>query len=146
MDTPIRRLDGITYWVIENPEGIYDFINTEIRKEWTEDARSEHRNPEDDEWLTTLSQRKWSLEIAETERIRLNPNIVNYVDEKSGYVFLKSLDGRRRELEKEVRDSGVVIWPLVVRKEDLGLVDGYCRHAMLKAMNVKRAYVYAGSV
>lgn len=146
MDTPIRRLDGITYWVIENPEGIYDFINTEIRKEWTEDARSEHRNPEDDEWLKTLSQRKWSLEIAETERIRLNPNIVNYVDEKRGYVFLKSLTQRRRELEKEVRDFGVVIWPLVVRKEDLELVDGYCRYATLKAMNVKRVYVYAGSV
>jgi hypothetical protein len=132
--------------VIENPEGIYDFINTEIRKEWTEDARSEHRNPEDDEWLKTLSQRKWSLEIAETERIRLNPNIVNYVDEKRGYVFLKSLTQRRRELEKEVRDFGVVIWPLVVRKEDLELVDGYCRYATLKAMNVKRVYVYAGSV
>lgn len=132
--------------MIENPEGIYDFINTEIRKEWTEDARSEHRNPDDDQWLTTLSQRKWSLEIAETERIRLNPNIVNYVDEKRGYVFLKSLNQRRQELEKEVRDSGVVIWPLVVRKEDLELVDGYCRHATLKAMNVKRAYVYAGSV
>jgi hypothetical protein len=146
VDTPIRRLDGITYWVIENPEGIYDFINTEIRKEWTEDARSEHRNPEDDEWLTTLSQRKWSLEIAETEQIRLNPNIVNYVDEKRGYVFLKSLTQRRRELEKEVRDFGVVIWPLVVRKEDLELVDGYCRYATLKAMNVKRVYVYAGSV
>jgi len=144
VDTPIRRLDGITYWVIENPEGIYDFINTEIRKEWTEDARGEHRNPEDEQWLATLSQRKWSLEIAETERIRLNPNIVNYVDEKRGYVFLKSLTQRRRELEKEVRDFGVVIWPLVVRKEDLELVDGYCRYATLKAMNVKRVYVYAG--
>ena len=76
----------------------------------------------------------------------MNPNIVNYVDEKRGYVFLKSLNQRRQELEKEVRDSGVVIWPLVVRKEDLELVDGYCRHATLKAMNVKRAYVYAGSV
>jgi ParB-like chromosome segregation protein Spo0J len=71
---------------------------------------------------------------------------VNYVDEKRGYVFLKSLTQRRRELEKEVRDFGVVIWPLVVRKEDLELVDGYCRYATLKAMNVKRVYVYAGSV
>ncbi len=146
MDTPIRRLDGITYWVIENPEGIYDFVNTEIRKEWAEDARSEHRNPEDDEWLRTLSQRKWSLEIAETERIKLNPKIVNYVDGTSGYVFLNSLNQRRRELEREVRDFGAVIWPLVVRKENLELVDGYCRYATLKAMNVKRAYVYIGSM
>ncbi len=146
METPIRRLDGITYWVIENPEGIYDFINTEIRKEWTEDARSEHRNPDDDEWLRTLSPRRWSLEIIETDRIGLNPDIINYVDASSGYVFLKNLDRRRRELEREIRDFGVVIWPLVVKKEDLELVDGYCRHAVLKAMSVKTMYVYAGSL
>jgi hypothetical protein len=145
METPIRRLDGITYWAIENSEGIYDFINLEIRKEWTEDARSEHRNPDDDEWLRALSQRRWSLEIIETDRIKLNPNITNYVDSSSGYVFLESLDRRRRELEREIRRFGVVIWPLIVKKENLELVDGYCRHAVLKAMSVKRIYVYAGS-
>ncbi len=61
METPIRRLDGITYWVIENPEAIYDFIDTEIRKEWTEDARSEHRDTADDEWLKTLVAAKMEL-------------------------------------------------------------------------------------
>ena len=146
MDTPIRRLDGITYWVIEDPEGIYDFINTEIRKEWTEDARSECRNPNDDPWLETLPKRRWGLELADIERIRLNPRIVNYADETRGYVFLKSLNQRRQELERVVRDFGVVIWPLVVRKEDLELVDGYCRYATLKAMNVKRVFIYVGSL
>lgn len=42
--TPIRRLEGVTYWVIEDPEGIHDYINTEIRKEWEEDVRREHRD------------------------------------------------------------------------------------------------------
>jgi hypothetical protein len=146
MDTPIRRLDGITYWVIEDPEGIYDFINTEIRKEWTEDVRSEHRNPNDDPWLENLPKRRWNLEIAETEQIKLNPRIVNYVDERKGYVFLNSLNQRRRGLERAVRDFGAVIWPLIVGKEDLELVDGYCRYATLKAMNVKHVFIYAGSL
>ena len=61
--TPIRRLEGITYWVIENPEAIHDFINTEIRKELEADARSEHRDPKDDPWLRTLLKRKWHLEM-----------------------------------------------------------------------------------
>ena len=46
--TPVRRLEGITYWVIEDPEGIYDFINKEVRKEWEEDAESEGREPQED--------------------------------------------------------------------------------------------------
>ncbi len=33
--SPLRRLQAITYWVIEHPEGIHDFINTNIRKEWS---------------------------------------------------------------------------------------------------------------
>jgi hypothetical protein len=48
MGTPIRRLEGISYWVIDDPDAIYDFINFEIRKEWESDARSEHRDPKDD--------------------------------------------------------------------------------------------------
>ena len=69
--TPIRRLDGITYWVIQNPDGIYDFVNREIRKEWEADARFEGRNPNQDLWLRTLSKRKWSLEIIEISQIKL---------------------------------------------------------------------------
>ena len=34
--------------MIEDPEGIYDFINKEVRKEWEEDAESEGREPQED--------------------------------------------------------------------------------------------------
>ena len=37
--TPIRRLEGITYGVIDEPEGIRDFINTEVRKEWEQGVK-----------------------------------------------------------------------------------------------------------
>jgi hypothetical protein len=144
--TPIRRLEGVSYWVIEDAEGIYDFVNTEVRREWEEDARSEHRDPTKDEWLSNLSFRKWRLRICKIADVKLNPYIMNYVDEKTGYVFKRSLARRSKKLEREVQNFGVVIWPLIVRAEDLQLVDGYCRYAVLKMMNVSRVYAYAGNL
>jgi hypothetical protein len=142
--TPIRRLESISYWLIEDADGIYDFINTEVRREWEEDARSEHRNPTKDEWLSNLSNRKWSLKICKTANVKLNPHIMNYVDKETGYVFKKSLARRRKKLQREVQNFGSVIWPLIVRAEDLQLVDGYCRYAVLKLMNISRVYAYVG--
>lgn len=40
MDTPVRRLNGISYWIIGDAEAIYDFVNTDIRKEWENDVES----------------------------------------------------------------------------------------------------------
>jgi len=130
--------------VIEDPEGIYDFINTEIRKEWETDARSEHRDPETDPWLRTLSKRKWNLEIIDIAPIKLNPDIMNYADPERGYVFSRSLAERSQELQESIKMGGVAISPLVVMGEDAQLVDGYCRYATLKAMNVSRVYAYIG--
>lgn len=144
--TPIRRLNGITYWIIEDPKGIYDYINTEIRKEWEADARFEGRDPHEDPWLKTLPQRKWSLEIVKTDRIKLNPNIMNYVDSKRGYIFSESLAKRSDEFQHSIETYSLVIWPVIIRKEDWILLDGYCRYAALKAMNVRKIYAYVGTL
>lgn len=127
--TPVRRLMGITYWVIEDSEAIRDFINTEIGREWEADAVSERRDPKDDSWLKTLSEREWSLKTMDIVRIKLDPDIMNYVDPEKGYVFSKNLAERSRELQESIEMGGLAIWPLVVRKEDMQLVDGYCRYA-----------------
>jgi hypothetical protein len=37
-NTPIRRLEDITYWVIEDSAVIHDLVNIEIRREWEEGA------------------------------------------------------------------------------------------------------------
>jgi hypothetical protein len=144
--TPIRRLEGISYWVIEDADGIYDFVNNELRKEWEEDVRSEHRDLAKDEWLSNLSNRKWSLKICKIARVKLSPTIVNYVDKETGYVFKRNLARRRKQLQREVQNFGAVIWPLIVRAEDLQLVDGYCRYAVLKTMNVSHVYAYIGFI
>lgn len=144
--TPVRRLDGITYWVIEDPEGIYDFINKEIRKEWEADARFEGREPKENTWLKSLSKRRWSLEIAEIDRIKLNPDIMNYVDDERGYNFSQELAKRSDELRRSIKEYSQVIWPVIVRKEGFMLVDGYCRYATLRMMNIQRTYAYVGTL
>jgi hypothetical protein len=144
MVLPIRRLEGISYWVIEDSGGIYDFVNTELRREWEKDVRSEGRDPKDDEWLKTLAKREWKLEIVRLDQIRLNPGIMNFVDEAKHYSFQSSLKEREKELSEVMRRFGVVIWPLVVKAEDNELVDGYCRYATLKAMKISKTYVYTG--
>ncbi len=144
MSTPIRRLEGITYWVIDDPDAIYDFVNREIRREWEVDVRSEHRNPEDDTWLTTLSRRRWHLQMMDIFKVRLNPEIMNFVDPEKGYIFSKSLEKRSLELRQAIELGGVVLPPIIVRKEGFQLVDGYCRYTALKAMKVSKIYAYVG--
>jgi len=146
LNTPIRRLEGISYWVIEDVDAIYDFVNTEIRKEWETDARSEYRETEDDPWLEALRKRKWHLEVMGLTQIKLNPDIMNYVDPMRDYVFSKSLERRSSELRQSIELGGVVLSPLIVKREDYQLVDGYCRHATLKAMSVPKTYAYIGSI
>jgi hypothetical protein len=146
LNTPLRRLDGITYRGIEDPDGIRDYVNKEIRKEWETDARQEHREPENDPWLRTLSKRKWSLQIIDMKRIKLNPAIMKYVDPQRGYVFSERLEERSRQLQESIRIAGSVIWPLIVRKKDMQLVDGYCRYSTLRAMGMSTTYAYVGTL
>jgi hypothetical protein len=146
LNTPVRRLEGVAYWVIENTEAIYDFINTEVKEEWEADARSEGRDPRQDPWLKTLSKRKWSLAITRTDMVKLDPDIMNYVNSKTGYDFAQRLAKRSEQLQREIKEFAHVIWPVIVREEDMQLVDGYCRYTALKTMNVSRIYAYVGAM
>jgi hypothetical protein len=141
LTTPIRRLDGITYWVIDDASDIYDFMNTQLRLEWIGDAKDEGRQHEDDAWLQELSKRKWRLEILELNSIKPNP--YEFIP-RSGYDFEERLAQRSKELRKAIEGYGSLIWPLTVRGEDMQLVDGYCRYTTLKAIKVTRVYAYVG--
>ncbi len=110
MITPLRRLEGITYWVIDDPDGIHDFINAEVKKEWEEDVKGMPGDPASGVRLATLSKRTWRLETVRTEAIRLNDSVMNYVDRKSGYNLAERLAKRRQELRKVLDLWGRVIW------------------------------------
>lgn len=144
--TPLRRLQGITYWVIEDPAEIADFINTNIRKEWEADLRSVGRDPREDPWLQTLYRGKWRLEVVDADRIVLNPDIMNYVDTERGCSFQELLAKRRKELRSVVETYRVVIWPVILRGEDMLLADGYCRLSTLQEIGISQAYAYLGTL
>ena len=147
VNTPLRRLVGISYWVIEDPDGIWDFINTEIRKEWDFDVGSLPRDdPAAGAWLKDLPQRKWTLEIVEIGRVSLDEHMMRFVDPKTGYNFPEHLATRRKELRYAIENCGIVIWPIIVRREDMQVLDGYCRYTTLKEMNVPRVYAYVGTL
>ena len=141
MTSPIRRLQGITYWVIEDASDIHDFINTQLRQEWTADAKDEGRNPEEDRWLRELSKRDWRLEILAVNMIKPNP--YEFIP-RTGYNFEQRLAERSKQLRKAIEVYGSTIWPVTVRGEDMQLVDGYCRLTALKAMKVANVYAYVG--
>ncbi len=131
---------------MDYPDGIYDFINAEVRKEWEEDVKGMPGDPASGVWLATLSRRIWRLETVRTEAIRLNDSVMNYVDRKSGYNFAERLAKRRRELRKGLELWGRVIWPIVVREEDMEVLDGYCRYTTLREIGVSKVFAYLGSL
>jgi hypothetical protein len=131
--TPIRHLDGVTYWVIEDPGDIGDFIGSVLRREWEEDLRSAGKDPSGDSWLEGLLRRQWRLAVLNTS------------DVKPEYVNSERLQQRRGELQRSIEVYGTVIWPIVVRAEGYLLADGYCRYTTLKDMGVSRLYAYVGA-
>ena len=110
MSTPLRRLNDVAYWVIEDPALISGFINANIRREWEADARSEGRDPSSDSWLQDLSYRRWSLETVQITKVRLNPNTVEFVDDRRGYRFADSLAKRTVSLRTAIETYATVIW------------------------------------
>jgi hypothetical protein len=130
--TPVRRLEGITYWVIDDPTEIGDFLGLVLRKEWEADLADGDKPPAD--WLSDLLGRKWTLQVASTAEVR-----------GSAYLHAEELGRRRAELRRGIEKFGEVIWPIVVRQEDYFLADGYCRYTTLKEMGVPRLYAYVGS-
>lgn len=107
--TPLRRLEGISYWVIEDPDAIYNFVNANIRKEWEADVRSVGEDRLNDPWLRTLSERKWRLGIMDVNRVELSAKVMSHVDVERGYVFAESLRRRREELRKSIETCDAVI-------------------------------------
>ena len=139
--TPIRRLEGVVYWVIDDPSDIGDFIRTVLRKEWEGDLRSEGKDPSHNSWLADLLRRRWELGVLKT--LEVEPDMEWVTPE---FLASERLGQRRAELRRTIEYGGAVIWPIVARAEGYKLADGYCRYTALKEMGVPRLYAYVGSV
>jgi len=141
----LRKLQGISYWVIEAPSDIAELVNTNIRREWEADI-AEQEDHEEGRWLASLRKRKWELKMMKLNEIKLSDETMNSRNEKTGYDFRKRLEERVRLLERDIDRFGSVIRPLVVRAEDGQLMDGYCRYHTLKERGVTKTFAYVGGL
>jgi hypothetical protein len=130
--------------MLENSDDIHDFINTEVRKELETDLESMGEDPRRDALLNSLPKRRWKLEIVDVDEVQMNPLILNSADIKTGRKFMERLRERRSELRKALETGGIIIWPIVLLREERLLVDGYCRYSTLQEMNIPEAYGYVG--
>jgi hypothetical protein len=135
----IRRLEGITYWVVNDREEIRRFINTNIRREWEEDNKNDGVDSRKDDWLLGLSRRDWRLRTLRTAVVRLDPATMARSD------FTTRLNQRSKEMRRSIMSFGMIIWPIVIRGEDHELRDGYCRFTTLRNMGISRVFAYVGS-
>ncbi len=103
-------------------------------------------DPASGAWMATLPKRRWRLEIVRTASVALDESVMSYVDAKSGYNFAERLAKRRQELRTALEQWARVIWPLIIREEDMQVLDGYCRVTTLKEIGVSRLYAYLGSM
>jgi hypothetical protein len=135
---PLRRVEGITYWVIDDSKQIHRFINTNIRHEWEKDAETDGVDPSLDPWLRDLSKMKWSLQAIAMANVRLDPSMITLQN------FVARLEERSKQLRREIELYDQVIWPVIMGGEDSMLKDGYCRYTTLRTMGVKRILAYVG--
>jgi hypothetical protein len=99
----IRRLQGITYWVVDDPKEIRRLVNSNIRKEWESDILDQGEDFEDGIWMNGLSRRRWLLKVVAMKDIRLSDRIMRYRNEKTKYGFVEHLKERKAELEGGIR-------------------------------------------
>jgi hypothetical protein len=144
--TITRRLHGIEYQILEDPYDIHDYINTEIAKELEADLEGLGLDPKQDPTLSSLSRRKWKLEIVNVADVHLNTLIMNSSDVRTGRAFTERLRERRSELLETLKRGSSRIEPIVVLYETQILVDGYCRHSALMEMGVTNTFAYSGRV
>ena len=134
----LKRVEGITYWVIDGPKQIRKFINTNLRQEWKKDAETDGVDPGRDPWLRDLSKMEWSLQTIAIAKVRPNLSMMRRQE------FIARLKERSKELRRAIELYDQVIWPVIIQGNDSMLKDGYCRYTTLKTMGVKRTLAYVG--
>jgi hypothetical protein len=138
--TVLRRVQGITYWVIDDVKEIRTFVNSNLREEWERDNQKDEVDSSTDNWLISLPRREWHLRNILTDSVNLDPSTMTRED------FKARLEERSKELRRCITEYHSVIWPVVVRGEDYQLKDGYCRYAALRKLGVNKVMAYVGTL
>jgi len=137
-----KKLSGFTYNIIKDKKKIRPFLLKWLGREW----RIDHKERPDQiwtiKWLKDLRKMQFDLRIVDINKIKLRKDLMNY--KKGRYIFRDELKDRCADRLESIQ-RGVSIEPLVVRKKDMQLMDGYSRFSVLKKLGAKKVYVYMGS-
>ena len=138
-----KKLGKFTYHVITDRSKLKPFLLKWIGGEWEIDHKEFPDQLWTIEWLNLLPQFNFRLKKINLETIQLRQDLMNY--ETDTYNFVEKLKVRADEMEESIL-QGSSLGPLLVKKENMELMDGYTRYTILKKHQQKRTYVYLGSI
>ena len=90
-----------------------------------------------------LPQFEFKVKKVELEKIHPRQDLMIY--KSDSYDFKEHLKVRADEMEESLL-QGSSLGPLIVKKENMELMDGYTRYSILKKYEQKKTYVYLGSL
>ncbi len=123
----IRELNGVRYKILVSAEDIKDYVESVVRKEWTEDDFRIYGKD--------LYQALWRTEEIEVKNIL--PNWEKLKTEE----FKKDLCHRIKK-QKELQEKDMAIPPLILRGTDLFIFDGYARWSLFNKKGIARCLAY----
>lgn len=132
-----RKLGNFTYHVLSDPGEIKTYLMKWIMREW----ESDHREAPDEhwtvEWMETLPNLEFQLQVIRLGAVCLNRDLMSVAK------FQTSLQERADEREEAVL-RGVSIEPLLIHRDGFELMDGYTRYTVLKRYAQEQVYAYVG--
>jgi hypothetical protein len=134
-----RKLGDFTYHVLPDPSTIKDYVMKWIMSEWEFDHREAPDEEWTVEWMNTLPDMEFALEIIELDSIHPRPDLMSVED------FQISLKERADEREESIL-RGISIEPLLINRNGFELMDGYTRYVVLNRYRQTEVYAYVGSV
>lgn len=138
-----KRLGKFTYHIIIDKNQIKPFLLKWISGEWKIDLEEFPDQKWTTEWLNLLPQFIFKLKKVELEKIHPRQDLMDY--KSDSYNFREHLKVRVDEMEESLL-QGSSLGPLLVKKENMELMDGYTRYSILKKHEQKKTYVYLGSL
>jgi len=138
-----KKLGKFTYHVITDKSKLKSFLLKWIGGEWEIDHKEFPDQSWTIEWLNLLPQYNFKLKKVDLETIQPRQDLMNY--KTDSYSFIEELNVRADEMEESIL-QGSSLGPLLVKKENMELMDGYTRYTILNKYQQKRVYVYLSSI
>ncbi len=138
-----KKLGKFTYHVITDKSKLKQFLLKWIGGEWEIDHKEFPDQQWTIEWLNLLPQYNFKLKKVDLETIQPRQDLMNY--KTDSYNFKEELKVRAYEMEESIL-QGSSLGPLLVKKENMELMDGYTRYTILKKYQQKTTYVYLGLI